>query len=163
MVTRWARWMHMQLQCVSSVSTLDTIWYLMMFCIVVDPSLHLSWIDGHWSEEHARTARDSIMRLVCLPWLKQCIFLPMYPTAAGEESSLYSMSTSRITCSPTTCCNLGCTNLWYSRYQLLPHHNLGVQTIEEEFNAYSTSHISHQGTNPLAFWNVHFLYLVTYF
>jgi hypothetical protein len=74
----------------------------------------------------------------------------MYPTAAGEESSLYSMSTGRITCSPTARCNLGCTIYGIPDIDLLPHHNLGVQMIEEEFNTYSISHISPQGTDPLA-------------
>lgn len=35
--------------------------------IVVDPTLCLSWIDGHWAEERAHSARESIMRLVRLP------------------------------------------------------------------------------------------------
>jgi hypothetical protein len=45
-----------------------------------------------------------------------------------------------------------------SDVDLLSHHHLGVQTADEEFNMYSMSHVSPQGTDVLAFWNVSFSY-----
>jgi hypothetical protein len=41
----------------------------------------------------------------------------------------------------------------------LPHMEVrrlqqGPQTVQEEYNAYTTSNLSHEGTDPLAFWDV---------
>lgn len=40
----------------------------------------------------------------------------------------------------------------------MSHHRRGAQTVDEEFNAYITSNLSHEGVNVLAFWKVRVLF-----
>jgi len=42
---------------------------------------------------------------------------------------------------------------------VLPCHNSGAQTVEQEFKAYTTGNLSTKGTDILGFWSVSVPYL----
>ncbi|KAG1878841.1 hypothetical protein F4604DRAFT_1923512 [Suillus subluteus] len=102
----------------------------------IDPTLRLLWIDGHWGEEKACAARDFIMKL-------------LQEKRAGSIQDPLAESPAQQSHTNTT---LGAQLYGIPDIDLLLCHLQGVQTVEEEFNAYSMSHLSPNGTDVLAFW-----------
>ncbi|KAG1732051.1 hypothetical protein EDB19DRAFT_1593727, partial [Suillus lakei] len=103
----------------------------------VNPKIRLTWIDRHWDNVRVRTARDYIMNLM------------------REKSRL---TTADSTQSPPAelprpwshAAGILGTKLYGLPEINMLHHRRGAQTADEEFNAYVTSNLSHEGVNVLA-------------
>ncbi|KAG2737897.1 hypothetical protein P692DRAFT_201682967, partial [Suillus brevipes Sb2] len=101
----------------------------------VDPKIRLSWIDRHWDNVRARTAREYIMNL-------------MREKSTTADST--QLPPAELPGPWSHAAGILGTKLYGLPEINMSHHRRGAQTADEEFNAYITSNLSHEGVNVLA-------------
>ncbi|KIM64060.1 hypothetical protein SCLCIDRAFT_50902, partial [Scleroderma citrinum Foug A] len=103
--------------------------------MLVNPSIHLTWIMHHWSDVEKTSARQMIVEMETYKArIPETSNAPPPPQQRAAQSCLL---TARL--------NLLTMNIvqWVS----------GIQTVEQELSAYLATEVA-AGTDPLAFWHV---------
>jgi hypothetical protein len=133
----------------------DDVLFLWWFP-VVDPTIHMSWMNCEWDANQVDKAKDYIINLVCLQYL----------TNHTMNWHVLQMQTKKVTIGSVQSpiqqpCAVTLSSTLYGLpdIDMLPCCQASIQTVEEEFSAYMMAILSLRGMNILAFWMVSVLYL----